>query len=469
MSFVELGLCEPLLRALSSEGYQSPTPIQREAIPHLLSGSDLLGCAQTGTGKTAAFALPLLHRMAQRPPAVRSRGRVIRALVLSPTRELASQIGESFQTYGQHLSHRSTTIFGGVSQVPQVRHLQRGVDTLIATPGRLRDLMEQGYVDLSHVETFILDEADRMLDLGFLPDVRRVIRTLPTRRQNVVFSATIPTGVEPLLREVLREPVQVRIAPVRATTELIEQSVYHVAQKQKLDLLVELLGDPQVARAIVFTRTKHGADRVTRNLSRAGLRAEAIHGNKSQSARQKTLLQFRSNRIQVLVATDLASRGIDVDGVSHVVNFELPQDPETYVHRIGRTGRAGATGTAISLCDVEERSQLRAIEREVRQKLRVVTELPEGATCNWTPQVVSASAETASRSGGGYGASRGNRTRSASRPGGSRSAGGRSGGSRASASRGTSRSAAGQGRPSGSPNSPKARRKRSNDAAARRL
>jgi ATP-dependent RNA helicase RhlE len=397
MSFAELGLNQSLLRALETEGYHTPTPIQREAIRPLLAGRDLLGCAQTGTGKTAAFALPVLQRLSERPAAVRSRRRPIRALVLSPTRELALQIGESFQAYGQFVALRHTTIFGGVNQNPQVHQLQRGVDTLIATPGRLRDLMEQGYIDLGQVETLILDEADRMLDLGFLPEVRRIIRSLPTRRQNVVFSATIPREVEPLLEEVLRNPVEVRIAPVQATTDLIEQSVYHVAKSQKHDLLVDLLSAPEVYRAIVFTRTKHGADRVVRRLTRSGLRAEAIHGNKSQSARQRALLQFRGDRIQVLVATDLASRGIDVDGISHVFNFELPQDPETYVHRIGRTGRAGATGIAVSLCDAEEQGQLRAIERTLRQTIRVVEELPEGAQCEWTPLKASTAAEPAPR------------------------------------------------------------------------
>jgi ATP-dependent RNA helicase RhlE len=379
MTFDSLNLAQPLLRAVAQEGYETPTPIQAQAIPHVLAGSDLLGSAQTGTGKTAAFALPILHRLMTtgEPPKGRF-GRRIRTLVLSPTRELALQIGDSFKTYGRHTPIKHTVIFGGVSQFHQVRDLQRGVEVLVATPGRLVDLMNQGHVNLSTVEIFVLDEADRMLDIGFLPDIRRVIAKLPRERQTLFFSATMPDAVTDLAHSILTNPVRVEIAPVKATTELIDQSVYFVAQKNKPELLAGYLNTQPVSRAVVFTRTKHGADRVTKQLNAAGIRAEAIHGNKSQNARQKTLSAFKANRVKVLVATDLAARGIDVDGVSHVFNYELPHDPETYVHRIGRTGRAGATGVAIAFCDGEERSHLRAIEKLTKKPVKVERELPAG-------------------------------------------------------------------------------------------
>lgn len=377
MSFQELGLAAPLLRAVVSEGYTTPTPIQSQAIPHVMAGRDLLGCAQTGTGKTAAFALPILHRLTHAGNPPRGSGRRIRVLVLAPTRELALQIGESFRAYGAHTPLRQTVVFGGVSQNPQTRALKHGVDILIATPGRLVDLMNQGYIDLSAVQTFVLDEADRMLDMGFLPDLRRVIAKLPTRRQTLLFSATMPDPIARLADTILHNPIRVRVAPARATTELIEQSVVFVPRAEKTRLLAKYLTTRSVPRALVFTRTKHGADRVARQLQRAGIEADAIHGNKSQGARQRTLADFKENRIQVLVATDIAARGIDVEGVSHVLNFELPNEPETYVHRIGRTGRAGASGMAISLCDVEERPYLKAIERLTRQALVVDHELSQ--------------------------------------------------------------------------------------------
>lgn len=377
MSFQELGLAAPLLRAVVSEGYTTPTPIQSQAIPHVMAGRDLLGCAQTGTGKTAAFALPILHRLTHAGNPPRGSGRRIRVLILAPTRELALQIGESFRVYGAHTPLRQTVVFGGVSQNPQTRALKHGVDILIATPGRLVDLMNQGYIDLSAVQTFVLDEADRMLDMGFLPDLRRVIAKLPARRQTLLFSATMPDPIARLADTILHNPIRVRVAPVRATTELIEQSVVFVPRAEKTRLLAKFLTTRSVARALVFTRTKHGADRVARQLQRAGIEADAIHGNKSQGARQRTLADFKENRIQVLVATDIAARGIDVEGVSHVLNFELPNEPETYVHRIGRTGRAGASGMAISLCDVEERPYLKAIERLTRQTLVVDHELSQ--------------------------------------------------------------------------------------------
>jgi ATP-dependent RNA helicase RhlE len=368
MTFHELGLSEPLLRTVAAEGYSTPTPIQAQSIPHAIAGRDLLGCAQTGTGKTAAFALPILHRLmdAGMP---RRHGRKIRVLVLSPTRELAAQIGDSVRTYGGNTPLRHTVIFGGVGQYPQTRALQQGVDILIATPGRLCDLMNQGYVDLRSVEMFVLDEADRMLDMGFLPDVKRIIAALPQQRQTLFFSATMPGPIEELANAILRDPVRVRIAPHKPTVELIEQSVLNVPTTHKARVLSHLLCDRDVTRAIVFTRTKHGADRVVRQLGKSGIRAEAIHGNKSQTLRIRTLANFKSSRIRVLVATDIAARGIDVDDISHVINYDLPYEPETYVHRIGRTGRAGAAGKAVSFCDNSERPLLKAIERLIRRPI----------------------------------------------------------------------------------------------------
>jgi ATP-dependent RNA helicase RhlE len=371
MTFQVFGLSEPILRAVGSEGYTTPTPIQAQAIPHLLAGRDLLGCAQTGTGKTAAFALPILHRLGSGPQRPQGRPGRIRVLVLSPTRELAAQIGESFQAYGRHTGLRHTVIYGGVGQQPQTRALRQGVDILVATPGRLIDLMNQGFIDLGSVEIFVLDEADRMLDMGFMPDVRRVVAKLPKKRQTACFSATMPDAIARLADSLLCDPVQIRIAPIKATTELIEQSVFFVQRQNKPQLLANLLKTGAISRALVFTRTKHGADRVVRQLHQSGIRADAIHGNKSQSARQRTLADFKLNRTPVLVATDIASRGIDVEGISHVLNYDLPDEPETYIHRIGRTGRAGASGVALSFCDNEERKYLKAIERLIRQTLRV--------------------------------------------------------------------------------------------------
>jgi ATP-dependent RNA helicase RhlE len=380
MTFEELGLSQPILRAVVSEGYTIPTPIQSEAIPHVLAGRDLLGCAQTGTGKTAAFALPILHRLTDAGNPPRGRGRRIRVLVLSPTRELAAQIGESFEVYGYNTALRQTVIFGGVGQNPQTRAIKHGVDILVATPGRLIDLMNQGYIDLGSVETFVLDEADRMLDMGFLPDVRHIITKLPVKRQTLLFSATMPDAIERFAAAILHDPVRLRIAPVKATTDLIEHSVYFVPHKQKTQLLANLLKKQTVTRALVFTRTKHGADRVARQLNQSGIRADAIHGNKSQAARQRTLADFKLNRTHVLVATDVASRGIDVEGISHVMNYDLPHEPETYLHRTGRTGRAGAAGIAMSLCDNDERKHLKAIERLIRNTLLVNKDMPLAAS-----------------------------------------------------------------------------------------
>ena len=376
MSFEKLGLFEPILRAVVGEGYTTPTPIQSQAIPHVLAGRDLLGCAQTGTGKTAAFALPMLHRLTHGGNPPKGHGRRIRALVLSPTRELAGQIAESFRTYVQYTALRQTVIYGGVGQNPQTRAIKNGVDILVATPGRLIDLMNQGYIDLSHVEVFVLDEADRMLDMGFMPDVRHIISELPPHRQTLMFSATMPEPIERLAGAILRDPVRIRIAPVKATTELIEHAVYFVPRKQKSRLLANFLHSRAFTRALVFTRTKRGADQVAKHLNKSGIPADAIHGNKSQNARQRALDDFKSDRTHVLVATDIASRGIDVEGISHVLNYDLPDEPETYVHRIGRTGRAGATGRAVTLCDHDERNLLRAIERLIRQTLSVETDIP---------------------------------------------------------------------------------------------
>lgn len=373
MQFNDLKLIEPLLRAVRSEGYTTPSPIQVQAIPFVLEGRDLIGCAQTGTGKTAAFALPILQRLAEAP---NRRNGAIRVLVLSPTRELAAQIGESFATYGRYLKMRHVVIYGGVGQNPQVQSLRRGADILVATPGRLLDLMNQGYVELHNIETLVLDEADRMLDMGFIHDVRRVIAQLPSKRQTLLFSATMPQAIQELADQILSNPARVSVVPQATTVETIDQSVFFVDKKNKRALLEHLLSDAAIRRVLVFTRTKHGANKLAEQLTRARFHAEAIHGNKSQSAREKALANFKAGRIRVLVATDLAARGIDVDDVTHVINFDLPNEPESYVHRIGRTARAGASGVAYSFCDVEERKFLRDIERVIRLRVKAVTEHP---------------------------------------------------------------------------------------------
>ncbi|MEI9949694.1 MAG: DEAD/DEAH box helicase [Pseudomonadota bacterium] len=357
-----------MLKALTAEGYVNPTPIQQKAIPEVLAGRDLLGCAQTGTGKTAAFALPMIERlMASNTPRDARRPR---ALVLSPTRELSAQIAESFATYGRGTPLKYAVIFGGVGQGPQISLLSRGLDVLVATPGRLLDLMNQGAAFLDKVEILVLDEADRMLDMGFLPDVKRILQKLPKQRQTLFFSATMPSDIERLSREILVNPVRVDVAPVSSTAERIEQSVYMVEASEKRRVLEKVLRDPAMERAIVFTRTKHGANRLVKELERGEIVSEAIHGNKSQGARQRALENFRSGRLKVLIATDIAARGIDVDGISHVVNYDLPNIPESYVHRIGRTARAGKEGIAISLCSREERGYLRDIERLTRTSIR---------------------------------------------------------------------------------------------------
>jgi ATP-dependent RNA helicase RhlE len=372
ISFEDLALVEPIRRALKDEGYATPTPIQAQAIPQLLAGQDLLGIAQTGTGKTAAFALPILQRLAASRGQAGLQRKTARCLVLTPTRELALQIGDSFRAYGRHIGLRSLVIFGGVGQNPQVAGMARGVDILTATPGRLLDLLGQGHLRLDAIETVVLDEADRMLDMGFIHDVKKIVALLPKQRQTLLFSATMPSAIARLAAGILRDPVRVEVTPPSTTVELIEQRVAFVERAGKREMLCAMLRDRALARVLVFTRTKHTANRVAEQLTRAGFSAEAIHGNKSQGARQRALEGFRAGHVRVLVATDIAARGIDVDGITHVVNYELPNVPDTYVHRIGRTARAGAAGAAISLCDGEERAYLRDIERTIGRKVPVL-------------------------------------------------------------------------------------------------
>ena len=378
VTFTDLGLAEPLLKALAASNYTTPTPIQAQSIPALLNGRDMLGLAQTGTGKTAAFALPLLQQLA----AVKSnpQPKSVRALILAPTRELAVQIGDSIKTYGRNLRLRHAVILGGVSQGPQVRAVSRGVDILIATPGRLMDLLNQRHLRLDSVTHLVLDEADRMLDMGFIRDVRKIVAALPKQRQSLLFSATMPDEVSKLAHEMLHNPLRVEVTPKKIAVERIAQSVYHVNMPEKRPLLEKLLDDPALSRVIVFTRTKHRANRVAEQLDKAGIPSDAIHGNKSQNARQKALDAFRKGKARVLVATDIAARGIDVSGVTHVINYELPNEPESYVHRIGRTARAGAEGAAISFCDISERAYLRDIERLTKQKMDVLTDALSIAT-----------------------------------------------------------------------------------------
>ena len=374
--FTSLGLAPQLLRATREEGYHTPTPIQARAIPSALEGRDILGCAQTGTGKTAAFALPILDKLIKQGVAD-DRGRHYpRALVLSPTRELAGQITASFATYGRHTRLRHTAIYGGVSQFHQEKALRRGVNILVATPGRLIDLLDQGIIDLGEIETFVLDEADRMLDMGFIQPIRRIASEIHEDRQTLLFSATMPREIRALADSLLHNPVSVTVTPVTSAVPLIDQSVFMVARDQKQALLHHLIGEHAITRSLVFTRTKHGADKVTRRLCRAGISADSIHGNKSQNQRQRALDGFRAGKSHVLVATDVAARGLDIDDISHVFNFDLPHEPEAYIHRIGRTGRAGATGSAIAFCDREERGLLRQIEKLTGAKIPATTELP---------------------------------------------------------------------------------------------
>ncbi len=369
-TFENLGLHAQLLKSLSAENYTAPTPIQAQAIPHLLNGKDLLGIAQTGTGKTAAFALPILHRLAaDKRPAPR---RSCRALILSPTRELASQIAASFTTYGRNLGLSVATVFGGVSAGPQIRMLAAGVDILVATPGRLLDHINGNRAKLDGVEIFVLDEADQMLDMGFIRDIRKIVKTLPHQRQNLFFSATMPKEIGALAGELLKNPVEVKVTPVAKTADRVEQHVAFVSAGDKRSLLVKLLNDRNMDRVLVFSRTKHGADKIAKFLADAKIEAAAIHGNKSQNQRERALQSFKNGKTRALVATDIAARGIDIDAVSHVVNFDLPNVPESYVHRIGRTARAGATGIAISFCASDERGLLRDIERLIQQRVPVL-------------------------------------------------------------------------------------------------
>ena len=370
MQFQSLGIIEPILKALAEEGYSTPTPIQEQCIPIVLQGTDLMGCAQTGTGKTAAFAIPILQLLGDLPANIKKRK--IRSLILTPTRELAIQIGESFEAYGRHTQIKHTVVFGGVSQQSQTNALQRGVDVLIATPGRLLDLIGQEFISLSHIEIFVLDEADRMLDMGFIHDIKRILPMLPTRRQSLFFSATMPAEIVKLASSILHNPKNVAVTPPSSTVDIIQQSVYFVDKVNKMNLLVDILKDPKIKTALVFTRTKHGADKVVKILHKFSISAEAIHGNKAQNARQRALSNFKAQTTRILVATDIAARGIDVDNLEYVINFELPNIPETYVHRIGRTGRAGAEGTAIAFCDAEERAYLRDIEKLIKKQIEVV-------------------------------------------------------------------------------------------------
>jgi len=373
--FEQLNIISPIQQALKTEGYQKPTPIQAQSIPTLLQGADLLGCAQTGTGKTAAFAIPILQQLAAQSSGTKGK-RSISALVLAPTRELAIQIGESFSTYGKHLNLRVLVVFGGVSQHPQTQSLMKGVDILVATPGRLLDLINQKYVHLDRVKYFVLDEADRMLDMGMIQDVKKIIHRIPAERQTMFFSATMPREIASLSDAILRNPVRIEITPVSSTVDIIEQSVYFVNKKNKIDLLTHLLKSPVIASALVFSRTKHGADKIVKQLVKSGLNAQAIHGNKSQTARQQALKNFKDKKTRILVATDIAARGIDVDELSHVINFDLPEVSETYVHRIGRTGRAGLGGIAISFSTEEEKALLRDIQKLIGRVVPVVDQHP---------------------------------------------------------------------------------------------
>lgn len=446
MQFTDLSLIDPILKALAEEGYTTPTPIQQQAIPILLERRDLLGCAQTGTGKTAAFAIPILQLLNAERSKNPTAPRRIKTLVMTPTRELAIQIAESFAAYGRHLNLRHTVIFGGVSQHAQVNSLKAGVDILIATPGRLLDLMNQGWVSLRDVQFFVLDEADRMLDMGFIHDVKKVITKLPERRQSLFFSATMPPDVAKLADTILRNPAKVEVTPVSSTADKIQQAMYFVGKDDKRKLLVHILNDQKIKSALVFARTKHGADKVVKDLLKAGIGAEAIHGNKSQNARQRALSNFKSRETRVLVATDIAARGIDVDELSHVINYELPNIPETYVHRIGRTGRAGHDGIALSFCDAEETDFLKDIHKLIGKRVPVIEDHPyvlDVATAVMMP----APAQQRGRNGNGRS---GNRSGSQQRTGGGRSNESRPSGSSNNGGQGRSNNSRPEGQSNGS-------------------
>ncbi len=417
MNFEQLNLIEPLVSALLKKGYTEPTPIQEKAIPYILEGRDIFGCAQTGTGKTAAFALPILQKLAATKPAT---DRVlIRSLILAPTRELALQISDNFVAYGKNLRLRHTCVYGGASQGRQVDALRKGVDTLIATPGRLLDLMQQGFIKLNNVEIFVLDEADRMLDMGFIPDINRIIAKMPAKRQTLLFSATAPAEIMQIANSLLHDPVSLNLSPTSAPPSLVKQTVYYVNKENKRSLLQHVLDNNDIEHALVFTRTKRGADKVVIELNKSGIKADAIHGNKSQGAREKALRGFKNRHIRILVATDVASRGIDVDKLTHVINYEIPEQAETYVHRIGRTGRAGLSGHALSFCASDEMAYLKDIHKLLKKNIDVVSVSP------YTIDVPVASARPAQGGGGGrsYGSGGGGRSW------GSGSRGGNSGGS----------------------------------------
>lgn len=370
MNFKDLNLIPPIMKAVEQAGYSTATEIQYQTIPHILQGNDVIGCAQTGTGKTAAFAIPILQLLQQKPATRKG----IRTLILTPTRELAIQIDENFNTYGKFLPFSHLAIFGGIPQNKQVTAIHKGVDVLIATPGRLLDLIAQGYINLSQIEILVLDEADRMLDMGFVNDVKKVLTKVPTKRQTLFFSATMPKEIRKFAHTILSQPKEINVTPVSSTAQTVKQSVYFVEKNEKLNLLISLLDDQSIERSLVFARTKHGADKLVKQLVKTGIHAAAIHGNKSQNARQRALSDFKSSRIRVLIATDIAARGIDIDELPHVVNYELPNVPETYVHRIGRTGRAGAKGVAVSFCDNEEKKELKNIQKLIGFNMAVISQ-----------------------------------------------------------------------------------------------
>jgi len=370
MDFKQLNIIPSIMKAVQTAGYTKATEIQYQSIPHILNGHDLIGCAQTGTGKTASFAIPVLQLLDKQK--IKNKG--IRSLVLTPTRELAVQISENFKTYGQHLNIKHLAIFGGVPQSKQVKALNTGIDILIATPGRLLDLISQGYINLAHIEILVLDEADRMLDMGFVNDVKKILTKVPSKKQTLFFSATMPQEIRKFAHSILKEPIEINVTPVSSTAETVKQSVYFVEKNEKFDLLIQLLDDQKINRSLVFARTKHGADKLVKNLLSSGIHAAAIHGNKSQNARQRALDDFKSSKIRVLIATDIAARGIDIDELPHVVNYELPDIPETYVHRIGRTGRAGYNGTAVSFCDRQEKKELQSIQKLIGFKMAVAVQ-----------------------------------------------------------------------------------------------
>ncbi len=411
ISFDSLDLVEPLRRSLAAANYTVPTPIQAEAIPHLIAGRDLLGIAQTGTGKTAAFLLPILQRLAA--DRTRPAPRNVRALILTPTRELAVQIADSAKVYGRHLNLHSAVIFGGVGQNPQVQAVSRGIDLVVATPGRLLDLIEQGFVRFDALSVLVLDEADRMLDMGFIRDIRRIVAVLPVKRQTMLFSATMPDAIADLAKGILRDPVRVEVTPQSTTVERIDQRVLFVERADKRALLAAVLRDPTLNSAIVFCRTKHGANRVAEQLEKDGHPAAAIHGNKSQGARQRALEDFRAGKVRALVATDIAARGIDIDGISHIINFDVPVEAESYVHRIGRTARAGASGHALTFCAGDERGELRAIEKVIRRSIPVADIQPYGVKTGARPEPERAPAPQHNR--GGYRGGQQNRASSGGR------------------------------------------------------